>query len=208
MVGKSFMNVLVKSLKGMREHQLVVTGCLFVLVGLILGYQPFMRILRESQVYAVENFPGFSEAQKQNTPKVKIEGQPARIQLSAVGIDLPVQDGYYYPSINSWTLDYSGAFYAKVTPPPNNVEGNTFIYGHDVPGIFIDLAKLKPGDKAVVTTANGHSFTYAFKAVFTTQPDDTSLFQYSGPPILTLQTCSGTWYQNRGLFTFDLMEVE
>jgi hypothetical protein len=39
-------------------------------------------------------------------------------------------------------------------------------------------------------------------------PTDATLFEYKGKPILTIQTCSGVWYQNRQLFTFDLERTE
>ncbi len=66
----------------------------------------------------------------------------------------------------------------------------TFIYGHNRWAVFYKLLKVQPGDEAIVSTANGHTFTYKMTGQKVTQPTDTSLFHYQGPPILTLQTCS------------------
>jgi len=74
--------------------------------------------------------------------------------------------------------------------------------------VFSTLNRIKPGDEAIITTDNGHRFTYKFRAAYETNPSDDSLFHYQGSPILTVQTCSGLWYQNRQLFTFNFENVQ
>jgi LPXTG-site transpeptidase (sortase) family protein len=136
-----------------------------------------------------------------------ISGTPTHISIPSVGIDLNVIPGYYYPSSNSWTLSLNNAQWGTMTAPANNQSGNTFIYAHARIGVFASLPKVKTGDQAIITTDNGHSFTYSFNASTVTTPTDTSLFGYKGKPILILQTCTGAWYQNRQLFVFDLGKV-
>ena len=92
--------------------------------------------------------------------------------------------------------------YAVNTPLANNREGNTFIYGHNRKDVFRKLSGVKAGDEAVITTDNGHTFVYRFKAAYETNPNDATVFQYQGPSILTVQTCSGMRFENRQLFTF------
>ena len=94
-----------------------------------------------------------------------------------------------------------------MTPYANNREGNTFIYGHSLPAVFKKLTKLKPGAEAFVYTNNNHVFKYILTSTYVTNPSDNSLFKYQGPPILTLQTCTGLWYQNRTMFGFSFKEV-
>ena len=137
-----------------------------------------------------------------------VSGEPVRIQIPALAIDLSVIDGYYNQNSKTWTLTKDKVQYATVTPQPNNREGNTFLYGHNRPGVFNTLNKIKPGDKVIITTSNGHTLTYTFRTAYETNPNDSSLFEYRGMPILTIQTCSGVWYQNRQLFTFDLTEAQ
>jgi len=141
------------------------------------------------------------------TDQPMIEGTPTHISISKVGIDLNVIPGYYYPADQSWTLSLNNAQWGTMTSQANNKSGDTFIYAHARVGVFASLPKVVPGDKAVVTTSNGHSFTYSFTSSTITDPTDTSLFDYHGKPILILQTCTGTWYQSRQLFVFDLSGV-
>lgn len=137
-----------------------------------------------------------------------ISGTPVRIDVPSVSISLKVIPGYYYSSSKSWTLSLNNAQYGVMAAPANNKGGATFIYAHYRKGVFLNLPKIQSGATAQVTTDNGHVFTYTFRASTVTSPEDTSLFNYQGKPVLILQTCSGVWYQNRQLFTFDLTKVD
>ena len=50
--------------------------------------------------------------------------------------------------------------YAVMTPQPNNQGGNTFMYGHYRRGVFSTLHNIQPGEKAIVRTVDGKTFTY------------------------------------------------
>ena len=140
--------------------------------------------------------------------KVRLQGIPTRIVFPAQGIDLPVDKGYYNQAKQTWSLSGTRAQYAVMTSPANTDTGNTFVYGHNNKLVFGKLLKIKIGDVAIITTDNGHHFYYTYRSVSDVQPNDVSLFNYQGPPILTVQTCSGAWYQNRRLFVFDLLRAE
>lgn len=153
------------------------------------------------------------QALKSNQPVIDkgtplVSGTPTHLTIPGVGIDLKVIPGYYYASNKSWTLSLNNAQYGTMTAPSNNKEGDTFIYAHYRKGVFLTLPKIQPGATAEVTTDNGHVFTYTFSSSLVTSPEDTSLFSYKGKPILVLQTCTGVWYQNRQLFTFNLTKVD
>lgn len=179
-----------------------------ILIGWGLCYTvPRYELLRKSEAVpklAVSPFSPHTKPAPVVQPVVAISGRPVHIQIPSVGINIPVIDGYYYPATNGWTLTNYAAQYAVQTPLANNTEGNTFIYGHNRHSVFEALLNIKLGAEAIITTDNGHTFTYVFKGALITTPSNLSLFSYQGPPILTLQTCSGTFYQNRQLFTFDL----
>lgn len=186
-------------------------GMLFILAGALLAYQPLMRLWHEKQLVANAPAPA-----PPRTPEVEaatkvndtVEGKPVRLVVPSLGIDVPVADGFYNSRSQTWTLSNNKAHFAtEMTPQPNNQGGNTFIYGHNRPEVFARLGKLKVGEKATVYTDNSHVFTYVYRSAHETNPNDDSLFHYEGPPIMTLQTCSGLWYQNRLLMTFDLVEV-
>jgi LPXTG-site transpeptidase (sortase) family protein len=134
-----------------------------------------------------------------------ISGHPTAISIPSVGINIPVIDGYYNQKTRDWTLSLDKAQFATPTVQPNNKQGNTFIYGHYRVGVFYTLPHIQPGAEATITTDNGYQFTYRFYQTYPTQPTDTSVLHYKGPPMLTLQTCSGSFYQNRQMYLFSLV---
>lgn len=143
-------------------------------------------------------------------PKLTIiAGKPTRLIVADAGIDLPVDEGYYDAASDSWTLSDTRLQYAMVTMPANNHSGNTFIYGHGTPQVLEPLAKapLASSSKAQIYTDTGHIFTYAFRSSHNFTPSDTGIFNYSGPPILTIQTCTGPASEWRTMYTFSFEKV-
>jgi LPXTG-site transpeptidase (sortase) family protein len=138
----------------------------------------------------------------------RVSGSPTQISIPAANISLPVIKGYYYPSTKDWTLTLDKAQFATPSTEPNNVEGNTFIYGHARTNVFYHLNRLKAGDMVTVTTDSGYKFEYIFISTYATKPTDTSVFTYQGPPMLTLQTCSGSFWQNRQMYLFSFVSYE
>lgn len=135
-------------------------------------------------------------------------GLPLKITIPDVRIDLPVIDGYYDEDSQSWTLTDTNAQFAVMTTRPNSISGNTFIYGHALDDVFGGLGGIRHDSLAYVATDQRQQFVYRFRDSFTVTPEDSSFLSYEGKPILTLQTCSGTFYQNRTIYVFDLKEVQ
>jgi len=190
------------------QRIITITGLALIAVGLVLGYAPLKRVLgeREQQASASTIFePPTTVITNQEIPE--ISGKPVHLTIQSIGYDGDVIDGNYNASNGSWTLSKDKAHFAIPSKPANNKEGNTFIYGHNNKYVFANMYKLKLGDRAQVITENGHIFTYEYYSLTVTNPEDTSLFNYAGPPILTIQTCSGSWYENRSLYAFKLVEV-
>ncbi|HJQ08414.1 MAG TPA: sortase [Candidatus Saccharimonadales bacterium] len=140
--------------------------------------------------------------------KPVIIGKPVRVKVPDAGINIQVMDGVYNEKNHTWSLSNDKAHYALMTPRANNIEGNTFIYGHNRRSVFAPLLKIQPGAEAIVETDNGKTFHYVLRSATDVDPSDVSIFTYKGAPILTLQTCSGTWYEDRRLFIFDFVKVE
>lgn len=183
----------------------LLLGGLLISLGLCLGGIDTINgwwTQRNTHVRALTN----------NVPPVTstplITGTPEQIAVPAVNISLKIIPGYYDPDSQSWTLSLTDAQWGVMTAKPNNKSGNTFIYAHARKNVFLDLPKVKPGDEAIILSDNGHTFNYRFISSVETAPTDTSLFDYKGKPVLVLQTCSGLWYQNRQLFTFELVKVD
>jgi LPXTG-site transpeptidase (sortase) family protein len=137
-----------------------------------------------------------------------IAGKPTRLTVPKIGTDLIVEEGHYNPADQSWTLSGYNAHFAMPSVLANDTQGNTFIYGHNNAHVFGPLKALVIGDRVQVFTDAGHTFTYSLQQIAEVKPDDTTTFNYEGPPVLTIQTCSGSWHEKRQLFTFKLEKVD
>jgi hypothetical protein len=177
-----------------------------VLFGLILGAFSLMATW-QAQHSAAKPVSQLLNGDSNIDKPPLITGRPVRVQVPSVGIDLKVLPGYYYSSTKSWSLSLNDAQWGVMTAKPNNQEGVTFIYAHYRWGVFYNLPHVQPGAEAIITTDNGRKFSYKFRASQVTSPSDTTLFTYTGKPVLIMQTCTGLWYQNRQLFAFDFKKV-
>jgi len=147
-------------------------------------------------------------------PAIKVvSGIPVRIVIpdsSYQGqvVDLPVDKGYYDPA-NGWTLSGYHAQYMTISSPANNYSGQTFIYGHNNDFVFGALRHTtpSPGAQALIYADNGHVFSYSFVSATDVAPDYTAVLGYHGPPILTIQTCTGSFNEVRTLYTFEFDKV-
>lgn len=194
----------------MKKSSIFVLSLLFIAALALLGNSYILRFFTKDS--PKQTFGAAVTAETAAfTPQTEVptvQGKPVSINIPSLNLTVAITDGIYYEKSRTWSLSNTQAHYALMTPPVNNKNGNTFIYGHNRKGVFNTLSKMQLGDRAIVTTDNGHKFVYQLKQTLETDPYDDSLFRYQGPPILTLQTCSGRWYQNRQLFTFDLVEVQ
>lgn len=184
---------------------LLLIGVLLI----VLGAAALVEVIRSQQNNQIVTGPAPSSVVHQpvaTAPSV-IQGDPSELVLPSLNLDLSVIPGVYNPKTKQWTLSLDKVQYAVMTPPPNTQSGNTFIYGHYRKGVLATLHTIHIGDQAIVKTSNGHSFYYQLASVKTTDPSDSSVFNYQGAPILTIQTCTGVFFQNRQLFTFDLVKA-
>ena len=149
-------------------------------------------------------------------PKARpvIIGKPVRIVIkeadNGLDIDLPVEDGTYDEATASWSLGERSAHFALISTPANDNNGNTLIYGHNNKHVFGHLPAIHEnvGAFAQIYTDNGHIFTYSYQTTAELEPDDTSVLDNSGPPMLVVQTCSGSFYEYRRMFYFKFDKVE
>jgi LPXTG-site transpeptidase (sortase) family protein len=193
----------------MKTRFYLTIGILWIIAGLFMAWpivQPALKGVQSGTVQGTSRTTDTSEARKNEVPLIK--GDPTHITFPSVGTSVDIAPGYFDASSNSWTLSKDKAHFATVTDEPNNKTGNTFIYGHNRWEVFTKLLDLKVGDQATVTTSNGHTFTYALSDIVDIEPTDTSYLETHKSPILTVQTCSGMWYENRRMFTFNLVEAQ
>lgn len=141
------------------------------------------------------------------TPDV-VQGVPVRVQVDSARINLPVITGSYNQKTGQWTLTNTSAQYADRSLPANNKAGTTLIYAHAEQNLFGRLSQLSPNSTAYVYTDNGYKFTYTLTTTEAVSPRQTSVITSEGAPQLLLQTCSGTFSQNRQLYYFKLQSYQ
>jgi LPXTG-site transpeptidase (sortase) family protein len=141
--------------------------------------------------------------------KEAISGKPTRIVVPASEIDLQVEPGTYDQATREWTLSGYNAQFATFSSPANDLSGKTFIYGHNNNHVFGALRHNTPevGATALIYTDNGHVFEYAFTDVKSVTPNDTQVLAFDGPPVLVIQTCTGSLDEWRTLYSFKFMKV-
>lgn len=182
--------------------RLRLLAILLVISGLAI-IAPINYYAFKSKVALAQNSPTIPVQHIQPKPSVTlVTGVPVAINIPSLKIDLQVIPGYYDSKSGQWTLTLDKAQFAEPSTQPNNEMGNTLIYGHYRPEVFAYLHHIVPGAQAIVTTDNGYEFTYTFEDSVAYSPTDTSIFTYTGAPRLTIQTCSGTFMQNRQMYYF------
>ncbi|HET8708704.1 MAG TPA: class F sortase [Candidatus Saccharimonadales bacterium] len=191
-------------LKLNRKFLIVSLGAALLAGGLIM-----LLILYRSQANSIIANPNVlaNAAPVKHSPAA-ISGDPVSIQIPSLGTDLKVTPGVYDAQTQQWTLTLDKVQYATMTPKPNNESGNTFMYGHYRRNVFANLHTIKMGAQAVVKTSNGHTFYYHLTGAKVVNPQDSAeVFNYRGKPMLTVQTCTGLFFQNRQLFFFQFDKV-
>ena len=184
------------------------------LVGIVISLSGFM-VLTPIIIMRIEQQQALASSSSVAVPAVApvpaptvISGQPNRIIVPSLAINLSVLDGAYNSGNGTWTLSGGAAHYALPSTLPNNTSGNTLIYGHNNKQVFSTLRKVAAGAEAYIETQNGYRFVYKFTNSEAVKPSDTSIFLYKGAPRLTMQTCSGVYMQNRQLYYFEFVRYE
>lgn len=140
--------------------------------------------------------------------KQTISGQPVKLTVTRLGIELEIKDGTYNKETDEWTLSEDTAYFATMTKQPNDASGNTFVYGHNTEAVLAPLRDLVPGDIVTIATSNGHIFSYEYTHDTVVPPNLTDVLRDDPKtPRLTIMTCDGIWSQGRRLMYFDFKEV-
>jgi LPXTG-site transpeptidase (sortase) family protein len=138
-----------------------------------------------------------------------ISGKPVRIIIPSRHIDLPVIPGTYQAATDSWTLSGYDAQFDTASKPANNSGGLTFIYGHNNKYVFGALRHAAPdiGAEAILKSKDGRTFTYTFEKSWSVSPDDRAVLNYHGPPVMLVQTCTGSLNEWRTMYLFTFEKV-
>ncbi len=190
--------------------QLAILGLTLTVTGLI-GVVPALFSTDETALAAPGQTPSVvapvETKPAETTPQMKT-GHPVRVEAPTVGVDMPVVDGFYDTKSKEWTLYDDKAMFGAMTSQPNDYAGQTFIYGHATDRVFGKLLNLKIDQPVYVYTSNGYKFTYKLKETHVVSPSDTGILNYNGNSRLLLQTCVGTFSENRKFFILDYAAVD
>lgn len=134
-------------------------------------------------------------------------GNPVRIVVPDLSIDVSVAQGSFDPASQQWALSDQLAYHALASVPANDSNGTTLIYGHAKSQMFEPLLNTSAGMRAEVYTDNSKVFVYEFALMREVIPTDVSVFTEMGPSTLVMQTCSGPLDAYRALYSFNFVEV-
>ena len=185
----------------------ITIGILFILAGGLLGSDYIIKFVDDAHAtYPSPNVIVSDSASSNPSSITQSTALPTHVGIPSADISVDVDAGYYDSTTSTWTLGNAKAYFATLSTPPNAVEGNTYIYGHNRDNIFLPLNKVTIGTESTVIASDGKTFTYRLSSIHDVLPTDSSwLIDYRGEPILTLQTCTGLWDQYRRLFVFDFV---
>jgi LPXTG-site transpeptidase (sortase) family protein len=140
---------------------------------------------------------------------IKLQGNPNRILIPSLSIDLPVVPQSYSTALKSWPVAPSSANYATETALINNTKGQSLIYGHDNRSVFGPLLTMPPGTVAYIYTDNGHIFKYSYVGYKDVSPQQINVVaeMAKAPAGLNLITCTGDYFQYRHLMTLKLIQA-
>ena len=174
---------------------------------LILCIPVFENIHTHRQINTAAN-----QAQSKLQSSVKpgeLEGNPNRILIPSLSIDLPVVSQSYSPATKTWPVALSTANYATETALINNSFGQSLIYGHATRAVFGKLLDIKPGAIVYVYTSNGRLFEYTYAGSQDVTPRQTEIINdmKRSPAGLKMMTCDGPYFEYRRLMSFKLVKA-
>lgn len=126
---------------------------------------------------------------------------PNRIIIPSLSINLPVSTSKIV--FTTWEVSLTGASFGDTSTLPGNI-GNTVIFAHVRPGLFLNLPKIKVGDMVHVFTSKDW-FSYKVKQVQIVNPEDIAILNASSDHELTLYTCIGEDWNKRFVAKADLI---
>lgn len=188
--------------KSVFNATLLTVQSLVIVLGLLLAeVGPFA--VRSTPVRATSTRPLVPSA---DTAEIILGGRPVSISLPTLGLELDVLYGTYNSTSATWDINDTTAFFASPSSLANTSFGETLIYGHNTPNVFAPLHDLRGGEVVTIRTDTGVWLDYTYTQDSVVSPDEIDVFNFTGAPTLTLQTCSGDWNEYRRLFRFELTD--
>jgi sortase (surface protein transpeptidase) len=174
--------------KGRLDRLITISSIALILAG-IFALRPFLANTTRPLGNEAYTPPTASEN------KQMVLGEPVRLLLPAINVDLGVIKGYYNAETRQWTLDNTHAFYMQGSATP-------LFYGHNRVGVFENLNKLQPGETLLITNSEGRQLRFAYKGYKVVKPEDSWLLQEKNPETVMVMSCTGIFYESRQVLYF------
>lgn len=183
----------------LKKNDIVFGIFVVVFASAFLFFFP-IRVIKELPI------PAMVTAVTSPIPEELDRAMPNTLVIPRLGITTAIQPGAYNQKTGAWDLSWNVAQFATMTVAPNTAGGKTLLYAHNTRRLFGPTAKIRLGDEAIVTTADGKTFRYIYAQDRVVDPADTSILQNAqdGPPQLVLLTCTGIVNQHRRLLFFTI----
>lgn len=193
----------------MKRHTLVWLGACAISVAAGFALWQFVAAHNSRPAVAQAVTSDIRAASHRTANAVPLEGEPVRLVIPGLAIDLAIIPQNFDQTINSWQVSEQAANFMNESPLPNNRRGTSFIYGHDRKEVLAKTSYLRPGDLLSIYTANDHVFTYSYISSQTVKPEDAGVLENlsESEPGLKLMTCQGLWSQDRRIMSFKLVSA-
>lgn len=119
--------------------------------------------------------------------------EPTHIIIPSLSLSLPITTAKIV--YDTWDVSVTSISFGETSTIPGN-RGNTIIFGHALPGLFITLPSIQEGEYVHVFT-NNDWFVYRITATTIVNPEDVHVLIPQNSYELTLYTCVGENYERR-----------
>ena len=121
---------------------------------------------------------------------------PTQITIPSINIDEPIDVGTIKDGV--WQISYDHSTFLDSSANPGT-GGNVVIYGHNKKAIFGNLPYLSLGQKIIVKTADGKTYTYEAYWKDFVASDRVDLVSPENKEDLTIYTCWGLFDSQRAV---------
>lgn len=119
--------------------------------------------------------------------------EPTHIIIPSLSLSLPITTAKIV--YDTWDVSVTSISFGETSTLPGN-RGNTIIFGHALPELFVTLPLIQKGEYVHVFT-NNDWFVYKITTTTTVNPEDVHVLMPQNSYELTLYTCVGANYERR-----------
>lgn len=160
------------------NRSLIIIGAVLITLSLVL---------KTWDIYQTSQ-PTFKNYQPQRSQSNRAQTTPKNIIIPDILINLGIEEGN--ADNNNWNVSEVGVNHLKTSSHPSE-NGNIVIYGHNWTGLLGKIRQLKTGNRILVTTADGKTYTYIVSETIIVKPTEVWILDKTDEEILTIYTCTG-----------------